>query len=105
VIARIWRGAVRDSDRDAYVRYMERTGIAEYAATPGNLAAYMLTRDIGDGRVEVVMVTLWESMAAVHEFAGPDADRAVFYPDDDRFLVDRDDTVTHYEVPLQRPAT
>jgi hypothetical protein len=31
-------------------------------------------------------------------FAGEDISRAVFYPEDDRYLVDRETTVTHYEV-------
>src|SRR5262249_23326509 len=31
-------------------------------------------------------------------FAGPDPERAVFYPRDERFLVERDLTVRHYDV-------
>ena len=31
-------------------------------------------------------------------FAGDDIARAVFYPEDDRYLVDRETTVTHFEV-------
>ena len=31
-------------------------------------------------------------------FAGDDIGRAVFYPEDDRFLVERDDHVDHFEV-------
>jgi hypothetical protein len=31
MIARIWRGAVRSGDSDAYAEYMQRTGIADYA--------------------------------------------------------------------------
>jgi hypothetical protein len=34
----------------------------------------------------------------VRTFAGPDIERAVFYPEDDRFLIDRDEHVTHYVV-------
>ncbi|MGH7701050.1 MAG: hypothetical protein ACREMJ_11115 [Gemmatimonadales bacterium] len=30
-------------------------------------------------------------------FAGPDVERAVFYPEDDRFLVARATTVRHFE--------
>jgi heme-degrading monooxygenase HmoA len=97
VIARIWKGAVRREDGDAYARYMQATGIAEYARTPGNRAALMLRRDVGD-RCEFVMVTLWDSMAAVTAFAGPEPERAVFYPQDDRYLVERDLTMAHYEV-------
>ncbi len=34
----------------------------------------------------------------IHGFAGEDISRAVFYPEDDRYLVQREDTVTHFEV-------
>jgi heme-degrading monooxygenase HmoA len=97
MIARIWRGAARREDGHAYARYMQTTGIAGYARTPGNRAAFMLRRDVGD-RFKFVMVSLWDSMAAVAAFAGPEPERAVFYPEDDRFLVERDLTVEHYQV-------
>lgn len=97
MIARTWRGAVAHEDADAYVEYMRATGLAEYRATPGNRGAWMLRRDVGD-RTEIVMFTLWDSLAAVQAFAGADYETAVFYPEDDRFLVERDETSTHYEV-------
>jgi heme-degrading monooxygenase HmoA len=97
MIARIWRGAVRSQDGDAYARYMRETGVAGYAGTPGNRGVWMLRRDI-DGRTEFVMFTLWDSLDAVKGFAGEDYETAVFYPEDDRFLVERDLTATHYEV-------
>jgi hypothetical protein len=37
-------------------------------------------------------------MDAVRAFAGEDPERAVFYPEDERYLVERDLTVTHYDV-------
>ena len=92
ITARIWRGAVRPKDGDAYARYMEMTGLAEYRRTPGNLSATMLRRDLED-RTEFVMYTTWESMEAIKAFAGDDPERAVFYPEDDRFLIERDLTV------------
>jgi heme-degrading monooxygenase HmoA len=97
VIARIWRGAVARADRDAYAEYIEATGLAEYKATPGNRGAWMLLRDLGE-LTEVVTFSLWDSMDAVRAFAGARPEEAVFYPEDDRFLVERDLTVTHYEV-------
>ncbi len=98
MIARMWRGWVRTEDRDAYVTYIEETGMAEYRRTPGNRAAQMLTRDLDDGRTEIVTLSFWDSREAIHGFAGEDISRAVFYPEDDRFLVQREDTVTHFEV-------
>jgi heme-degrading monooxygenase HmoA len=98
MIARIWRGWVRTEDRDAYAAYIEATGIAHYRSTPGNVEAHLLTRDLDDGRTEVVTLSFWTSYEAVRGFAGDDVAAAVFYPEDDRYLVDREVTVTHYEV-------
>ena len=98
MIARTWRGAVKSTDGDAYAAYMQETGLPGYTSTPGNRGAWMLRRPVGGDRVEFVMFTPWDSMADVRAFAGPDPERAVFYPEDDRFLVERDDTVAHYEV-------
>ena len=95
MIARIWRGATRQEDADAYVEYLRGTGLKEYRETPGNLGAWVLWR-IVNGRAEFVTFSLWESEEAVRGFAGDDIGRAVFYPQDDRFLVERDNTVTHY---------
>ena len=98
MIARMWRGWVRTADRHAYVEYIERTGMAEYRQTPGNRGAQMLTRDLPDGRTEVITFSLWESAEAIRGFAGDDIEQAVFYPEDDRYLVDRETTVTHHDV-------
>jgi heme-degrading monooxygenase HmoA len=97
MIARIWRGWTRAEDADAYVGYISATGIAAYHATPGNRGAWLLRRDDG-GRSEIVTLSLWESWDAVRAFAGEDVDRAVFYPEDDRYLVDREERVTHFDV-------
>ena len=102
MIARLWRGAVRQEDGDAYAEYMQQTGVAEYERTPGNRGVWMLRRDVDD-RTEFVMFTLWVSLDAVKAFAGEQYEHAVFYPEDDRFLVDRDLTSTHFEVAAHVP--
>jgi heme-degrading monooxygenase HmoA len=97
VIARIWRGAVRTDNAAEYIEYVRRTGIEHYRSTPGNLGAWILHRAV-DGVTEIVTISLWESMASVHSFAGDDPSQAVYYPEDDRFLIERGPTVEHYEV-------
>jgi heme-degrading monooxygenase HmoA len=97
VIARIWRGAVRTADADEYVAYIRDTGLAHYRSTPGNLGAWILHRSGGD-TTEILTFSLWEDMDAVTAFAGEDPSRAVYYPEDDRFLVERASTVDHFEV-------
>lgn len=95
---RTWRGWISREDRDAYRDYLERTGLADYRQTPGNRGAWIAYRDLDDGRTEVVTVSLWDSRAAIVAFAGDDIEIARFYPDDDRYLLDRELTVRHYEV-------
>ncbi|GLY01267.1 MULTISPECIES: hypothetical protein [Actinoplanes] len=98
MIARVWRGWVATERAGDYVAYIERTGLAAYRGTPGNLGAQMWTRDLGDGRSEVTTISWWRSLEAVRGFAGDDVGRAVFFPDDDGFLLGREVTVTHHEV-------
>ena len=97
MIARMWTGAVRAEDADAYAAYMEETGVPGYARTPGNRGVYMLRRELG-AKCQFTMVTLWDSLEAVKAFAGEDYETAVFYPEDDRFLIERDLRSSHFEV-------
>jgi len=97
MIARTWAGAVRAADADAYLAYLHATGLADYRATPGNRGVLALRR-IGGERAEFLLLTLWESKEAIRRFAGDDIERAVFYPEDERYLIERDERVEHYEV-------
>ncbi len=69
----------------------------QYRATPGNLAAFILWRNDGD-RTEFVTLTFWDSLDSVRAFAGEPVERAVFYPEDDRFLVERETATLHFDV-------
>jgi heme-degrading monooxygenase HmoA len=100
MIARTWAGATRAADADAYLDYLHATGLAEYRATPGNRGVLALRRIAGD-RAEFLLVTLWDSEEAIRRFAGEDMDRAVFYSEDERYLIARDERVRHYEVVFQ----
>jgi heme-degrading monooxygenase HmoA len=93
---------VHRNEGDDYAEYMRETGLAEYARTLGNRGVWMLRRDFGD-RTEFLMFTFWESLDAVKGFAGEDYERAVFYPEDERFLIERELTATHYEVASRKP--
>jgi heme-degrading monooxygenase HmoA len=102
MIARIWRGAVRAADGDAYEQYISDTGMQEYGDTPGNRGAWMLRRTVGENE-EFITLSMWDTLDAVKAFAGEDYETAVFYPEDDRFLVERDEQSTHYEVARHVP--
>ncbi|HYJ13429.1 MAG TPA: hypothetical protein VEW66_07550 [Thermomicrobiales bacterium] len=95
MIVRIWKGWTRPEDADAYSSYIRETGLAAYAATPGNQGAHIATRQDG-GLTEFLTISFWDSLDAIREFAGDDIENAVFYPEDDRFLVERETVVRHY---------
>lgn len=97
MIARLWHGAVPESRGDAYLEYLERTGLPDYRATPGNRGVQVLRRN-EDGRTHFLLVTLWESWDAIRAFAGDDLERARYYPEDAEYLLELEPRVTHYEV-------
>ena len=97
MIARIWRGRTAAADAEAYAAYVERTGIAGYRATPGNRGAWLLRRVDGES-AEFLTLSLWESIDAIRAFAGPEHEKAVFYPEDDAWLKERDLTASHWDV-------
>ena len=103
MIVRTWTGWTSDDRADEYADYMREVALAGYAETPGNQGVMMLRRPTSGARTEFVMVTLWDSMEAVHAFTGDDPDKAVFYDRDDEFLVDRRWEALHYEVYGQTP--
>ena len=105
MIGRIWRGLVREKDKDTYYDYLKKTGLEEYTATPGNKGVYVLRR-VFDGKAEFTLLTLWESWEAIKAFAGSDYEKAVYYPEDQKFLLEMEPRVTHYEVlPSVAPGT
>lgn len=97
VIARIWEGRINARDAEAYGRYIENTGLADYRATPGNRGAYMLTRVEGD-TAHVVTLSFWDDVESIRAFAGDDDTRARYYPEDEHYLLDFPEHVKHYDV-------
>jgi heme-degrading monooxygenase HmoA len=97
MIMRRWRGAVRPENAARYLEHQAETGIREYRETPGNRGVYVLSRPVGD-LVEVITLSLWDSIEDVRRFAGDDPSVARFYPGDDDLLAEKDMHADHYEV-------
>ena len=95
--ARIWHGRVSAEKADAYHAYLLRTGLNDYASTPGNQGVQVLRRTDG-GVAHFLLLTFWESLDAIRAFAGSDYEQARYYPEDDDYLLEREPLVTHYDV-------
>jgi heme-degrading monooxygenase HmoA len=98
MIFRKWTGRIRTADEAVYVAYVAETGAEHYRQTPGNLGYQILTRDLGDGSTEISTISWWTDLDAVKAFAGDGYARASYYPEDDRFLLDRPEFVEHHVV-------
>lgn len=97
MIARLWRGITRTEDADRYYQYLLETGLKEYRSVPGNRGVYTL-RKRGPQQAEFLLISLWDSFDAIRNFAGPDYEKAVYYPEDAKFLLEMEPNVLHYEV-------
>lgn len=97
MIARVWRGWAKPEQASGYEQHFATSVQAELRAVPGFVAAQLLRRRVGE-EVELTAITTWESMAAIHGFAGEDVARAVVAPEAQRLLSRYEDRVTHFEV-------
>lgn len=97
MIARVWTGQTRSEDVDAYLAYANETGLAELRRTPGNRGAWLLHRLQGPV-AEFQVISFWESRGTIRGFAGDDPEKAVYYPEDERYLLEMNPSVAHFEI-------
>jgi heme-degrading monooxygenase HmoA len=97
MIARQWVGETLESDADTYGKYLEETGIKDIRATEGNQGVWLMRR-VREGKAEFMVLSLWDSLESIKAFAGHDYEKAVYYPEDKKFLLSLSPYVSHYEV-------
>jgi antibiotic biosynthesis monooxygenase (ABM) superfamily enzyme len=102
MIARVWRGATRAEDAEEYAAYIEKSAMEDARTLPGNRGTLVLRRVDGD-KAEFETIFLFDDLESIRAFAGDDIDAAVFFPEDDRYLVERELTVRHFEVDVRVP--
>lgn len=125
MIARVWRGEVARDRHQAYVAYVDATGVAEYRRAPGCRLSAILTRDLhpddppGDDldattaktaaettlRVEVIALSIWDSETDIEAFAGPDINSMVLYPEDEDYLLAPPTLLHHHVTSFATPIT
>ena len=99
MIARMWRGFVIPERADDYVKHLQQSAIPELSQIDGFRGIYLLRRNSPDG-VELVVLTLWESMDAIRKFAGENPEVAVVAPAAQVLFREYDAEVKHFEIVL-----
>ena len=97
MIARTWSGRTKREHAEAYLKVVLETGLTDIPQTPGNRGAWLLRREDGD-EAEFFLISIWDSFESIGAFAGPDVDKARYYPEDDAYLLEKAEKVVHYEV-------
>jgi len=100
VIARVWFGRTKAEDYDAYLEYLEESGVAELEGTPGNQGVMVLRR-IDGAEAEFGVISFWNSLDDVKAFAGEEVDTARYFPNDKRYLLEFTPKLKHYEVAIE----
>lgn len=97
MIARIWHGRTPVSKAEAYVEYLKVSGVRELQETPGNRGVFLLSK-VGPVEADFLVISLWDSTDAIRAFAGADLEKARYFEEDRRFLLEFEPNVAHYEV-------
>ena len=96
-IARVWYGRTPSSKGEDYVEYMKKTGVKDLKNTEGNRGVLLLKRQNKDV-TEFTIISFWESIEAIKRFAGDDINKARYYPEDEKYLLELPPELIHYEV-------
>jgi heme-degrading monooxygenase HmoA len=97
MIARFWTAKVAKAHAHIYTDHLKSQVLTTLRKVDGYLGAKLLERETSDG-VEIVVITLWQSLDAIRKFAGPDLEKAVVSDDVVSLFLQYDQRVRHYNV-------
>ena len=99
MIVRLWSAHVGELQSRAYLDHVRGNVLPRLRALDGYAGATILSRRI-EGKVEILVATLWRSLEAICEFAEPDLEAAVVANEAAALLSKFDRRVRHYELTM-----
>ena len=97
MISRQWRGLAHVNQAQNYVEHLLRHTFPALREIPGFVDASILSRVVANG-VEFLIVTRWDSLEAITQFAGSDPETAVVPVEVVAMMLEYDRRVKHFEV-------
>ena len=94
---RIRHGTTKRNIADEYERFLIHRAVPEYKSVPGLNKVIFSRRDEGD-ITHFLLITIWESIKAMENFTGGDPWKAKYYPEDDKYLVEKEEYVQIYKI-------
>jgi heme-degrading monooxygenase HmoA len=96
-IMRLWHGKVAIEKADGYEKFIISRAAPDYDSVDGLLKLYFQRRN-ENTIVHFLLVKIWDSMESVKKFAGEHPEKAKYYPEDDDYLLEKEETSALYEI-------
>jgi heme-degrading monooxygenase HmoA len=97
MISRHWKGIAKSDKAHHYIHHLRNDTFPKLARIDGFIRASILRRSIAEG-TEFLVVTTWQSIEAIRQFAGESVQTAVVPPEVQAMMVKYDREVAHYEI-------
>ena len=98
MIERVWRGITSSENSDNYIAHLENDTFPKLKTLTGHIGSTILKRTLDEGTIEFLIMTRWESIEVIRDFAGNNIDIAVIPEVADSLLLSYEKFVTHYQV-------
>ena len=98
---RLWHGEVDIDKADDYEKLMIEKAVPYYSSVDGLLSLSFQRRN-KDTKAHFLLVTIWDSLDSIKQFAGAEPELAKYYPEDDHFLLEKEKHASIYDVFFQK---
>ena len=82
---------------DDYETFMVSRAAPDYGSVDGLLKLYFQRRN-EEEIAHFLLITIWDSIESVKNFAGEHPEKAKYYLEDDTFLIEKEETSSLYEI-------
>jgi len=93
----MWHGKTSSEYFEEYSTFIKERAIPDYQKTKGFVRLSFLRRLEGDV-AHFQLLTYWENLEVIKGFAGDEYELAKYYPQDEKYLLEFEKRVVHYEV-------
>ena len=97
MIERHWKGIARVEEAENYIRHLQTKTFPHVMEMAGFIRATILKRPVDKG-MEFLIVTVWDSIESIKQFAGGQVEVANVPPEARKMMVEYDPFARHYEI-------
>lgn len=96
-IMRLWHGEVAIEQADEYEAFMIERAAPDYSSVDGLLNLFFQRKN-EETKAHFLLVTIWDSIDSIKNFAGSEPELAKYYEEDEQFLLSKEKNVSMYNI-------